>query len=61
MRDVGDDYLAVITGVDHAWLLWIARVHAADFSTGAEANHAADGGTVPRNPVLDEKFVEKTL
>ena len=38
------DLLATITGVDHTGSLGIVRDHAAYFSTGAKANHAADGG-----------------
>tara|TARA_A100001015_G_scaffold310671_1_gene412503 strand:+ start:173 stop:367 length:195 start_codon:yes stop_codon:yes gene_type:complete len=42
--DVGDDFFAVIGGVDYARSFGIVRGHAADFSAGAEADYAADGG-----------------
>ena len=40
----GDDPLTTITSVDHVGSLGIVRDYAADFSTGAEADHAAYGG-----------------
>ena len=42
--DVGDDSCSVIGGVDYARSCGIVRGHAADFSAGAEADYAADGG-----------------
>ena len=42
--DAGDDFFAVIGGVDYARSFGIVRGHAADFSAGAEADYAADGG-----------------
>ena len=42
--DVSTDFLAVSTGVDYTWSFGIVRDHAADFSAGAEASYAADGG-----------------
>ena len=36
--DVSTEILAVSTGVDYTWSVGIVRDHAADFSTGAEAD-----------------------
>ena len=38
---IGDDLVATITSVDHIGSLEIVREHAAYFSTGAKADHAA--------------------
>ena len=43
-NNIGDDLLTTITSVDHAGSLGIVRDHAADFSAGVEADHAAYGG-----------------
>ena len=40
--DVGDDFFAVITGVDYVRSFGIVGDHAADFSAGAEADYAAE-------------------
>ena len=40
--DVGDDFFAVITGVDYARSFGIVGGHAADISAGAEADYAAE-------------------
>ena len=42
--DVSDDFCSIIGGVDDVRSFEIVGDHAADFSAGAEANYAADGG-----------------
>ena len=42
--DVSNDFFAVITGVDYVRSFGIVRDHAADFSAGAEADCAVNGG-----------------
>ena len=42
--DASNDFLAVLTGVDYVWSFGIVRDHTADFSTGGDADYAADGG-----------------
>ena len=43
-KTVCDDSFFVVDGVDHARSFEIIGNHAADFSAGAEANYAANGG-----------------
>ena len=40
--DASNDFLAVLTGVDYVWSFGIVRDHTADFSTGADADHATN-------------------
>ena len=42
--DVGDDSCSVIGGVDYARSFGSVGYHAADFSAGAEADYAVNGG-----------------
>ena len=55
-NDVGDDFGSIIGGVDEddARSFGIVGNHAADFSAGAEASYAADGGVSVTEWIMPE-------
>ena len=52
--DVSNDFFAVITGVDYVRSFGIVGDRAADFSAGAEADYAADGGVGVAKRIVPE-------
>ena len=54
--DVSDDFCSIIGGVDEddARSFGIVGNHAADFSAGAEASYAADGGVSATEWIMPE-------